>query len=188
MYGNFEFWIHNIFWAWFFFVWQSLNVKGDAMNLRRIFCVLELIILVFRVLCIKYVTKYIKFPFIWHTVRLCSLISVGVTGKSVKNHKSHFLYARLKFIAPPFRYQVKCTLPPMIRKFRSMVAKVRTKINSLIGFSVPPSLLLILPSRIVAKGLNTGVQKKEIIQIIVTYPAQAKEWIPKSLGANVGFS
>ena len=55
------------------------------MNLRRIFCVLELIILVFRVLCIKYVTKYIKFPFIWHTVRLCSLISVGVTGKSVKN-------------------------------------------------------------------------------------------------------
>ena len=62
-----------------------MKVKGDAMNLRRIFCVLELIILVFWVLCIKYVTKYIKFPFIWHTVRLCSLISVGVTGKSVKN-------------------------------------------------------------------------------------------------------
>ena len=40
------------------------QVKGDAMNLRRIFCVLELIILVFRVLCIKYVTKFIKFPFI----------------------------------------------------------------------------------------------------------------------------
>ena len=63
----------------------TIIIKGDAMNLRRIFCVLELIILVFRVLCIKYVTKCIKFPFIWHTVRLCSLISVGVTGKSVKN-------------------------------------------------------------------------------------------------------
>ena len=66
-------------------LWWEFKIKGDAMNLRRIFCVLELIILVFRVLCIKYVTKYIKFPFIWHTVRLCSLISVGVTGKSVKN-------------------------------------------------------------------------------------------------------
>ena len=64
------------------------------MNLRRIFCVLELIILVFRVLCIKYVTKYIKFPFIWHTVRLCSLISVGVTGKSVKN-QSYIFYMRV---------------------------------------------------------------------------------------------
>ena len=70
----------------FFRISQTVDkLKGDAMNLRRIFCVLELIILVFWVLCIKYVTKYIKFPFIWHTVSLCSLISVGVTGKSVKN-------------------------------------------------------------------------------------------------------
>ena len=55
------------------------------MNLRRTFCAVGRRILVFRVFYMKEVTKYIKFPFIWHTARSCNFIFVGVTWKRVKN-------------------------------------------------------------------------------------------------------